>query len=198
MTEKPIRFTDLLTREPYRWPKAGDLPFQKATDIETGGQLSSDGFIRGIDMMGGFVQAGTVLADQARDQYGLVYPALYCYRHGIELWLKWLIAMYGRPVGVRPENLHATHDLWCLWTDLRLVYKKCGAAADDKDLIAVEQIIKQFHDWDKKGDLFRYAADRNGTVGGHQYLDIDLANLRDVMAGLANFFNGSDGWLDSS
>ena len=186
-----------IKKPPCRWPKPGDLPFRKVAGAETSGRLSRDGFMRGIRMLDGFMRAGTLLADQAKDQPELIYPALYCYRHGIELWLKWLIAMYRRSAGVRPENPRDAHDLWSLWTDFRSVHKAYGVEADDKGLMAVEQVIKQFHDWDKKGEVFRYPANRNGKVGRHQYLDIDLANLGDVMAGLVNFFNGIDEWLDA-
>ena len=62
-------------------------------------------------------------------------------------------------------------------------------------MTAVEQIVKQFHDWDKLGDMFRYATRKNGGVKKFQYSKIDLRNLKDVMAGVDNFFNGCDGWL---
>ena len=32
-----MNFEDLLTPKPYRWPKRGDLPFQKAKSAEAAG-----------------------------------------------------------------------------------------------------------------------------------------------------------------
>lgn len=63
--------------------------------------------------------------------------------------------------------------------------------------MAVGQVIKQFHDWDKGGMTFRYATANGGAVAKFQHSNVDIDNLKDVTSGVANFFNGSDGWLDS-
>jgi hypothetical protein len=39
--------------------------------------------------------------------------------------------------------------------------------------------------------------DRNGALIPLPDKPIDLTKLRDVMVGVANFFGGADGWLDS-
>lgn len=196
-----MTFESILAQEPNRWPKKGDLPFRKARREEAAGRLAADGVTRTVSIMDGFMHAGTALADEALRErlrrYDLVYPMLYCYRHAIETWLKWLIAQYGPPVGVRLRNINDTHDLLGLWRDFRRINDACGAKADDDALIAVEKAVKQFHDWDKKGMIFRYATTKKGAVAQFGHPNIDLDNLKDVMTGIANFFNGSDGWLDS-
>jgi hypothetical protein len=190
-------FEELVTPKPSRWPKRGDQPLRKAHANDIAAPLADDRVVREVLMIDGFMHAGAALADQAiaerLRQNDLVYPAVYCYRHAIELWLKWLVTLYGPPVGVKVDNLD--HDLWSLWAWFRQVCLACGTRADDEALIAVEQIVKQFHDWDKKGDMFRYAARKKGGVNKFQYSEIDLKNLNDVMDGVANFFNGCDGWL---
>ncbi len=145
--------------------------------------------------------AGTSLADQALKEkvqrYDLVYPMLFCYRHAIETGLKWLIAQYGPPLDVVPECLDDTHDLLKLWNDCIRLFRACGTNDDDEAITAVGKIVKQFHDWDKSGIAFRYATKKNGGVLEFQRPNIDIFNLKDVMEGVANFFSGSDGWLDN-
>jgi len=187
--------------QPYRWPKVRDLPFRKASREEAAGRLATDGLTRTVFIMDGFMHAGAALADMALSERirrnDLVYPMLYCYRHAVETGLKWLITQYGPPVGVRLQNINDTHDLMILWHAFRQINDACGAKADDEALSAVEKAVKQFHDWDNGGVKFRYATTTKGAVAKFQYAHIDIENLKDVMSGIANFFSGSDGWLDS-
>ncbi|HEY8095570.1 MAG TPA: hypothetical protein VIE65_05685 [Methylobacter sp.] len=196
-----MKFESILTHKPSRWPKKGDLPFHEAMRAEAAGRLAADGLTREVSIMDGFMHAGTALADLALKErlrrYDLVYPMLFCYRHAVETGLKWLITQYGPSVGVRPENISCTHDLLSLWRDLVRINEACGAKADDEALMVVEKIIKQFHDWDKGGITFRYATTTSGAVAKFEHENIDIENLKDVMSGVANFFDGSDGWLDS-
>jgi hypothetical protein len=195
-----MKFEPLLNPTRGRWPKKGDRPFRAARDAQVGARLADHPIPRAVHMMDGFMSAGATLADQAAQhdfrRHDLIYPSLYCYRHAIELGLKWLVGMYGPAVGVAPENLDATHDLWGLWKSFLLISQAYGESADNEASKAVGQIIKQFHDWDGRSDAFRYATNRQGGVAKFQNYNIDLNNLKDVMAGVTNFFTGADGFLD--
>lgn len=197
-----MNFSDLLNPKPCRWPKKDDRPFRNATYPDIAGELASDGFTRGVFIMHGFMLAGAALADQVLnannrlERNTLVYPMLFCYRHALETGLKWLITQYGPSVHIRPECLSESHDIMSLWGHCLEVYTACGASADDEDLKAVEQVVKQFHDWDKSGIAFRYATKKDGALVSFRHSSIDIHNLKDVMNGVANFFQGSDGWLD--
>ena len=187
--------------QPCRWPKKRDLPLRKASRAETAGRLAGDRLTRTVFIMEGFMHAGAVLADMALSDHiqrnELIYPMLYCYRHAVETGLKWLITQYGPPFGVTPQNINDTHDLMTLWQHFRQIKDACGVEPNDEALTAVEKAVKQFHDWDKGGVTFRYATTSKGAVAKFQYANIDIENLKDVMSGIANFFSGSDGWLDS-
>jgi hypothetical protein len=98
---------------------------------------------------------------------------------------------------VTPLDINDTHDLLSLWRQFDQVNKACGAKADNEALMEVGKIVKQFHDWDKKGIKFRYATAKDGAVAEFQHSNVDIENLKDVMGGVAHFFSGSDGWLDS-
>ena len=110
-----MSFDDLLTPKLYRWPKKGDLPFRGTGNSDVAGPLARDQLTRTVSIMGGFMLAGTTLADRAlkdtTQRYDLVYPMLFCYRHAIETGLKWLITQYGPPLNVMPEGLDDTHNL---------------------------------------------------------------------------------------
>ena len=194
-------FDDLLKPKPYRWPKKGDLPFRKAKSAEATGTLATDGVSRAVFIMDGFMRAGTELAalvlKEQHPRVDLVYPMLFCYRHAVETGLKWLITQYGPPVGVAPLDINDTHDLLCLWKYFYQIHTACGASENDDELLTVGKIIKQFHDWDKGGMTFRYATTKNGAVAQFQHANVDIENLKDVMSGVAHFFSGCDGWLDS-
>jgi len=181
---------DFLNPKPSRWPQQGDLPFQDAMREEASGPLTDDWKARWVFIMDGFMLAGRTLADQAVNEkferYDLVYPMLFCYRHAVEIGLKWLIAQYGPRLGVYPSDLNKTHNLCALWQHCVRVFDACGGAGEDKDTLnAVGHIVKQFHDWDKRGMTFRYATTTSGAVVKFPYGRIDIANLKDVMSGVA-------------
>jgi hypothetical protein len=197
-----MSFGDLLKPKPHRWPKRDDLPLRKAKSLHAGAPLSSDGLERAVSMMDGFMLAGATLARQASNEkfqrYDLVYPMLFCYRHAIEAGLKWIITQYGPTVNSRPDYVNSSHDLWRLWQDCARIHQMCEANFDHAATEVVGQIIKQFHNWDKGGMIFRYSTAKDGAVVKFQHPSIDIDNLMDVMSGLANFFHGTDGWLDAA
>jgi hypothetical protein len=45
-------------------------------------------------------------------------------------------------------------------------------------------------------DAHQHAA-KDGAVAQFQHSNVDIENLKNVMSGVAHFFSGSDGWLDS-
>ncbi len=125
----------------------------------------------------------------------MIYPILFNYRHGLELAMKWIIVMYG---GQGLSGIDEDHDLWKLWKRCREIMQEFnGSDNDDEAALAVEQIIKDFHDLDKGGINLRYPWGKEGRTIRLPNGMIDLENLRDVMEGAANYFIGLDGWLDN-
>ncbi len=62
-----MNFEDLLTPKPYRWPKRGDLPFQKAKSAEAAGTLAPDGFSRAVFIMDGGNPFDSLRPDTSRE-----------------------------------------------------------------------------------------------------------------------------------
>lgn len=192
MRNLPENFEGLLNMS-NRWPKKGDCLLRKTDDWKAGVSFSNDGMSRHVHIWDGYMSAGEALVEDCRqnpqERHFLIYPILFTYRHALELAMKWVLTMYG---GYAFEDI-AHHDLWQLWKRCREVIDTAGQ--DDGSMDTVQAIIKEMHDLDKSALAFRYGVDKNNKppkLPGERY---DLENIRDVMLGVAHFFNGADGML---
>ena len=120
-------------------------------------------------------------------------PALFNYRHGLELVMKSIISHYASYAGVVIKNTHH-HNLWRLWEVTRQIIVVVGS--DDPAIPTVEQVVKDFHDLDRRADAFRYSRDQRGTLIPLPDWAIDLPNLRGVMEGVNNFFEGANAQME--
>ncbi len=180
------------------WPAKGNRLLRVAGDWEKAVSFSHHRIARHVYIWDGYVRAGATLIDQcersATDRHDLVYPILFCYRHGLELAMKWIIAMYGRHAGVHSVD-YLNHDLWKLWQACKKVILDFGSDGDNEALRAVEQIVKDFHDLDRSSMTFRYYDDKTGNTIRLPDKPIDLENIKTVMTAVQNFFGGVDGQL---
>ena len=122
-----------------------------------------------------------------------IYPILFNYRHAIELAMKWVIKMYGRYSTVQIDDFEH-HNLWKLWCLCKKIIVE--VRSEDEAVPVVEQVIKDFHDLDSSGQTLRYANSKGGTPVALPDYPIDLPHIRDVMEGLAHFFDGVHAQLD--
>jgi len=187
----------------YRWPKKGDRLLRADDDWRSAVTFEAHEVSRHAHIWAGYLKAGDVLLEQCErtnsrlDRHELVYPVLFCYRHGLELAIKWIIARYGRFAGVSRED-HAHHDLWQLWTVCKQIIIEVGSDGDIEGLEAVEQVVKDFHELDRGSFSFRYSHDKKGMMIVLPDVTFDLANTKDVMEGVNNLFIGADGQLDAN
>ncbi len=124
-----------------------------------------------------------------------LFPVAYLYRHGLELTFKKLISD-GVNLGLtvkdeKLEGIMRDHNLHKLWNRARQILEAYWPDADPTPLLAVEQIILQFHQLDKSGQAFRYSR----TKDGHPHLEdaptrIDLSELRRVAGKAFSFLDG--------
>jgi hypothetical protein len=194
--QKPKTFSDILTME-YRWPKKGDRLLRQSGNWNEAVSFAEQQTTKHALLWDGYMTAGAALIDACVDdpheRNALIYPILFNYRHGVEIAMKWIITMYGGRSADKIEH----HDLWKLWKLCRPIAEE-GASEDDcKTLDVVEKIIKELHDLDKDALAFRYWRTKDGTLIKLPDGLIDLENLRDVMEGVAGFFQGLDGRLDA-
>ena len=185
----------------FRWPKKGDRLLRAEDDWQRGVNFEEHQIARQVHIWEGYMNAGAALVDQCErsnsrdDRHELVYPILYCYRHGFELAMKWIIGQYGRFAYISLED-HMDHDLWQLWKACKSIILEIGSDGENEAMRTVEQVVKDFHDLDKGSFAFRYSTDKKGIVISLPNVTFDLANIKDVMEGVNNLLTGADGQLD--
>jgi hypothetical protein len=194
-------FQKLLDR-PFRWPRRGDEPLRRATDARHGAEIPEHASDRMFSLEAGFMRAGKLLVDSAladrQLRWELTLPALYDYRHAIELGLKWTLITYGWAFDVDCPDLHTTHSLKILWDAFQRLLDAISQPEEQEANRAAERVVMAFHEWDKQGEAFRYAMRRDGSPIRLRDNHIDLVQLRDVMEGFENFLLGVDGALDAA
>jgi len=195
---------EILLEADFRLPSPGDRALNSAPDTSSGAEIAQHPFDRTVLMTKGYKEAADVLvarvlADQGgttsdgRSSYLLVYPILFCYRHFLELSLKYVISKYGHLAGVLPNA--NDHDLNQLWQKFRQVLESFGDS-DDTALTAVEDVVAEFAKIDPGSFTFRYPKSRRGDAIVINKESIDLANLCTTMNRVSNYFDGTDGYLD--
>ncbi len=170
-----------------RWPKDGDRLFVDSAWAYDAHVVRDPGE-RFYRMPMGYKRAGDILIDQATtgvvDRANVIYAALFCYRQSIELFLKKLIADFGNGKVYSPKN---THELSRLWARFMCIVNERGRNETD-GLSVVQRLVAEMHEADRKSDGFRFPNDPNDAPFAFGDRGIDLANVREVMQGLTNFF----------
>jgi hypothetical protein len=170
-----------------RWPKDGDRLFVESAWAYDAPVVRDPGE-RFYRMPMGYKRAGDILIDQVAadvvDRRNIIYAALFCYRQYIELSLKRLMEEFGKGKVYSPKN---THDLSRLWERFMCIVNE-RASSESLGLSAVQKLVAEMHEADQKSDGFRFATDRDDAPFVFGDKGIDLANLREIMQGLENFF----------
>lgn len=190
MTDDQAYSYNVFERANERWPKAGDRLLWPGRDTF----LSEGADERNYRLLRGYKRAGDILiqnalADRA-DCQNLVFPALFNYRHYIELALKAIIDDHGEVAGVSLEQ--KDHKLPELWQLFRTVSAAFGCDCSTEAAIAVGECINEFAAIDAGSTVFRYARDVRGKTPALPSDGLDLVRLHDVMNGVENFFECSD------
>jgi hypothetical protein len=124
----------------------------------------------------GFLAAAVLLLEEAaraeiwNDRDPLVWPALYSFRHYMELELKYLVRGFPElGLGSPP----ATHRLRTLWSPVAQGFARCFGEGDRGPFDVLEHAIAVLEALDPAGDGFRYATRRSGqsSMTEDVYLD---------------------------
>ena len=190
-------FEAILSR-PFRWPKAGDKLFTTSPRWDGNALLEPHARSRLVLMMSGYKRGADLMVERSAehryDRDTLVFPILFNYRQYIELSLKYLVATYGRTVGV--EAVWNSHDLTRLWTTFLEVLDGYGDRDSDGSDGIVGEIVAEFAKVDPKSSSYRYPVDMKGQPIELAHDRLDLSALADVMQAVDGYFNGCDGYLD--
>jgi hypothetical protein len=180
------------------WPCPDDRLVRKAADWSNAVTFPDDAPQRHALIMSGYFRAAHTLVDQCStnmyERQIMIYPILFCYRHALEMAMKWIVANYGHRFGVSLPELD--HNLWQLWRACRAIFDQIDNEDAAVGTSTVEKLLKEFHDLDTRAEAFRYPMKKDGTLIPLPSIAIDPINLRQVMQGLENFFSGADGYLD--
>ncbi len=191
-------FENILNAE-FRWPRLGDRPFVVAGDPLENAEIENDGFARLVLMMEGYKKAADLMIEASTgDRYTrdiLVFPIIFSYRQYIELSLKYHLATYGPRVRIEPN--WRSHDLEELWAAFMGMLELYGTVDPDEADPVVAEIILEFANIDPASYAYRYPVDRQGNPLRIAYSEFYLPTLADVMNGVAGYFTGCDGYLNS-
>lgn len=188
------------------WPEGGENAFEPRRQWRAQVDLGWLRFFGDDHFLAiGFKEAGdrlvqavaTDAADAQPDKS--FFPVAYLYRHYLELQLKVLVRD-GLECGAIPseaslEKMLCGHNLHKLWNQARRLIEHLWPSADKTPLLAVEQVVLQFHDIDESGQEFRYARAKDGRPHlSNAPRHIHLVNMKDVMDEVYHFLQGcSDG-----
>jgi len=193
---KRTKFEELMEAE-FRWPRLGDRPFIAAPDGRDNANVALNSRQRLVLMLEGYKHAGDLMVQSSeRDSHlrdMLVFPVIFNYRQFVELSLKYQLSTYGRPVGIAAN--WNTHDLDILWTTFVEMLAKYGTPDPDEADPIIGEIVAEFSKIDPLSYSYRYPVDRRGNALPITYADLHLPSLKDVMEAVANYFNGTDGYL---
>lgn len=133
----------------------------------------------------GFFSAGHAIVKSAEnyaDPVDLaVYPAAFSYRHGIELYLKHLVASLNivLDTGGTFKKRHQIKDLWADVVDLGSKVKR--ELIEQEVIDRAGEIIGYFDALDPSGQVFRYPEDIRGNQHLAEFKLINVIVLRDQM-----------------
>ena len=176
---------DVIESLEERWPKDSDRLFDSGSP-HVSAHVLADPAERFYRMPQGYLRAGDLLVEHALvdlvDGRNILYPALFCYRHAVELYLKQLIEDFG----LQQVKRRANHRLLDLWKDFKAILQERGYA-DSLGVAAVEALIQEMDRADSRSDGFRYPTARDGNPFAFGDRDVDLERLRDSMHAIQNF-----------
>ena len=146
----------------------------------------------------GYFNAARVLVDAILvDSIGIdlaIYPIVYCYRHGIELGLKYLANLLPEIWNEVPQSMRATHELTDVWRVVK-PYLLRDKAFDESgaNVPYVEDVINDIIQFDPKAEVFRFPSDSRS----HQFFlqdsaHINIGVLNSTLEAVRNIF---DGWF---
>jgi hypothetical protein len=173
-----------------RWPEHGDKLFVP-------GEGSASAFIgrRNFNVYAiGYKEAADALVKTVLERKGWadlkVYPIAFLYRHYLELRLKELLVSGGRVVYDESKLKHI-HDLKQLWSPVKTILESVWPDSNEDEMNVLGECIDEFCSVDASSTSFRYPVTKNGDPTLPTLERVDLANLRDVMEGIASFLDAS-------
>ncbi|MDB5343968.1 MAG: uncharacterized protein JWP89_2345 [Schlesneria sp.] len=179
-------------------PRKGDSLFK----LNPTGDMNADlAFLKG-DKYGfvvakAFKASGDAIIQRFQDTHEwykdpeLFMPAMYCYRHYIEMILKWNLQCGGawKLTSVTEAELTKEHSLHRLWNGAKPVIQTLWSSLNPETLDSVQRLILDMHTIDETGQNMRYAADKHDNHTLAKVPDVvSLDHLQEMALKLYRFF----------
>jgi len=179
-------------------PSARDSVFKSAAGGREGACLNYGankwttyelGYKEAADILVATIEGGR------RYQDLLVYPIVSNYRHYLELAIKSLIRQAQGLLG-DPVKVPAHHKLTDLWGTCSALLDRLFPGDSVKELRQVGRLLRELSMVDPNSEAFRYPEDKEGNPTLRGLKDLDVSNVRDVVAKIAVMLNGASAQMD--
>jgi hypothetical protein len=114
-----------------------------------------------------------------------------CWRHYVELQLKYLIGRCQKLLG-KPVQRRGGHKIEQLWSELVPLLAAAYPDEEPRDRRVVGQLITQLATLDPDNQEFRYAQRQDGTPTVADVPHLDIVNFHGAMLGMANYLEAID------
>ncbi len=147
----------------------------------------AEGYKLGADLLAKHV------VDEEWDQDFLVYPAVFLYRHYLELRLKEILVRGRWLAGLPPVSPSSYgHNLKSLWRDaretLQLIWPDSESRRHDE---SIERVVMEFAETDPGSFAFRFPVTRGGGASLPDLKAINLGHVAGVIGKVAPFLDGA-------
>jgi len=152
----------------------------------------------------GFQKAAEALAQVMLDAHHsdrdtLVYPWLMCWRHFVELQLKYQLEACESYL-VRhhpPPEKRNHHRILDLWRELRPLLEELRPGDSVDEIKVVDRLIKELSKIDPDSMHSRYPKTTKGDPTMKGIAPLDVVGVHEAITGMAGFFQGIEAALDA-
>ncbi len=132
------------------------------------------------------------------ERNSIVYPVVFCYRHAVELYLKYARSVARSLFSISSTSKKMDHDLLTIWLQLRPLIERCWPHDPPQDLDAAEAMIREFHTVDQNAQRYRFPVSSKGVRHFQSNESIDLVTFCRSGRKIINFLAGcSDGMSEA-
>jgi hypothetical protein len=169
--------------------------FRRGSDFRLNACVGTNGGLYDFSdyARGYFLAAENVLASLRQDSACvdiLVYPLAFLFRHGIELSLKGLARELSELAGAK-TNVKLTHKLSDNWSAVKqeLVKRSSHFDTENRLIQLVDQVLKDYLEFDPVGEVFRFPEDRGGNLFLQEARIINVEVLGGALKQVADAFD---------
>ena len=124
----------------------------------------------------------------AKSVDNLIYPAVFLYRHYLELTLKDIILRL-RYIVEGGDGYPRTHNMNKLWPEAKRLIKKNFNSEAPIELKILDSCFKEFNEHDRNSVAFRYPNDKSESQNLNAISHINVQNFKETMQRISNLLS---------